>query len=100
MEIQAEHLHPSSRGKNGFLQDGMRHTDGQTRVCYWPLGCTVTDLHKDVLKARQKDRMLLVQLPQDGNAQGYMWSFKNNTRMARAGHSTESEITIEYRSAR
>ena len=80
----------------------MKLTERQTRVCYWPLGCTVSDLNKDVLKARQKERMLLVQFPQDtdATAQGYMWSFKTNTRMARAGHSIESEITIEYRSAR
>ena len=99
LEIQEGHLHPSARGKNGFLLDNM-NTDGQTRVCYWPLGVTVSDLHKDVMKARQKDRRLMVQLPQHGNSLGYMWSFTNNTRMARVGHIAESEMTIEYRSAR
>ena len=52
--IKAEHLHSSAKGKAGFLQDDMKHTDGHTRVCYWPDYYRVSDLHEDVVKARHK----------------------------------------------
>ena len=58
--IRAKHLHPSARGKNGFIENGMNHADGQTRLLYWPDGLVVKDLHKAVVKARHSEQKLII----------------------------------------
>ena len=59
-EIKAEHLHPSAKGKNGFIENDMKHADGQTRLCYWPGSMTVLDLDEAVRDARQKEQKLMI----------------------------------------
>ena len=59
-EIKAEHLHPSARGKNGFIENEMKHADGQTRLCYWPNKMKALDLHSAVVKARHEEQKLII----------------------------------------
>ena len=59
-EIKIEHLHPSARGKNGFIENDMKHADGQTGLCYWPNEMNADKLHEAVVKARHKEQKLMI----------------------------------------
>ena len=53
--ITIEHLHPSARGSDAFIENDMKHAEGQTRVCYWPEEVSVYRIHSAVMKARQEE---------------------------------------------
>ena len=61
--LKASNLHADAKGRQAFMEDGLNHVNGQTSLCYWPIGCTVERLCDEVKKVRHEQQMSQMQLP-------------------------------------